>query len=110
MLAKLPQHPKVLDSLVFFLGSLSEWLNSHPEQIANVLPFLLQGLTSPETATSCSFSLRFVYLSVCVCVCVCVPLCGCVYVCMCVCLWMSVCVCVHVLVFVSVVVCAPQLV
>ena len=58
MLSKLPKHPKVMDSLVFFLGSLSEWLNSHPEQIEHVLPFLIQGLTNPETATSCSISLK----------------------------------------------------
>lgn len=58
VLPKLPKHPKVMDSLVFFLGSLSEWLNSHPSEIANVIPILLQGLENVETATACSFSLK----------------------------------------------------
>ncbi|XP_002157595.2 importin-13 isoform X1 [Hydra vulgaris] len=58
MLAHIPHHPKILDTLVLFLGSLSEWLNAHPENIKVVLPFLLKGFESTETITSCSISLK----------------------------------------------------
>lgn len=58
LLQKIPKHPKILDSLVLFLGGLSEWLNSHPNQIVHVLPFLLEGIGNSDTSVSCSISLK----------------------------------------------------
>jgi len=58
LLNSIPKHDKILNSLVLFLGSLSDWLNYHPEQINVVLPFLIEGLSTTNTQTSCSISLK----------------------------------------------------
>ena len=58
MLQRIPKHLNVIESLVLFLGSMSEWFNCHPESIRLVLPFILEGLKLTSAQSTCSISLK----------------------------------------------------
>lgn len=58
LMHKIPDHPKIKNTLVSFIGGLGDWLNHHPTQIPNVLPYLLTGFLNTETSSSCSLSLK----------------------------------------------------
>ena len=54
----LPTHPKIMESAVFMVGSFSEWLSGHADQLLSVLPLLQNGITQNELTTACTLSLR----------------------------------------------------
>ena len=60
LLKKVPNHPKIQDTLYTFLGGLGEWLISNQGFIEELLPFLLSGLSesSELIMSSCSSSLQ----------------------------------------------------
>ena len=60
LLKKVPNHPKIQDTLYTFLGGLGEWLIYNKDYIEELLPFLLSGLreSSSLIMSSCSSSLQ----------------------------------------------------
>ena len=58
LMASVPNHDKVKNTLVAFIGGLGEWLNHHPSHIPQVLPYLLSGILKKDTSLSCSLSLN----------------------------------------------------
>ena len=58
LLPLLPTHPKVLESAVYMIGSFSEWLSSHPDQLGFILPILQNGISENQLSTACTLSLR----------------------------------------------------
>ena len=58
MIPRLPSHPKVLESAVYMIGSFSEWLACHPEQLGYVLPILQNGISQTHLTTACTLALR----------------------------------------------------
>ena len=60
LLKKVPNHPKIQDTLYTFLGGLGEWLIYNQGFIEELLPFLLSGLSESSVLimSSCSSSLQ----------------------------------------------------
>ncbi len=58
LLPKLPSHPKVMESAVFMIGSFSEWLSCHADQLSSVIPLLQNGIKQTELVTAATLSLR----------------------------------------------------
>jgi len=60
LLKKVPNHPKIRNTLFTFLGGLGDWLVCHPGHIEELLPFLLSGMSdeNKEIMSSCSLSLQ----------------------------------------------------
>ncbi|XP_066920866.1 importin-13-like [Clytia hemisphaerica] len=60
LLKKVPNHPKIHDTLYTFLGGLGEWLIYNQNHIEDLLPFLLSGMneSNNQIMSSCSLSLQ----------------------------------------------------
>ena len=58
LVPKLPSHPTVLESAVYMIGSFSEWLSCHPDQLSFVLPVLQKGISQNQLTTACTLALR----------------------------------------------------
>ncbi|KAK3611733.1 hypothetical protein CHS0354_037313 [Potamilus streckersoni] len=62
LLDLLPRVPfnniKFLSTALYMIGSLGEWMNSHPECLAKVIPLILQGLRNSEVATAATLALK----------------------------------------------------
>ncbi len=58
LLPGLPSHPKIMESAVFMVGSFSEWLSCHSDQLSSVIPILQSGMKQSELITASTLSLR----------------------------------------------------
>ena len=58
LVPQLPSHPKVLESAVYMIGSFSEWLACHPDQLSFVIPILQNGISQNQLTTACTLALR----------------------------------------------------
>ena len=58
MLSSIPKNNILSETSILMVGSLSEWLNVHPDQILVVMPILLEGVLQEPTSGPCSISLK----------------------------------------------------
>ena len=58
LLPSIPSHPTVADTAVLMVGSYSEWLQCHPDELLSVIPLLQSGLSQAELITPCTLALR----------------------------------------------------
>lgn len=58
VIPRLPSHPNVLETAVYMIGSFSEWLSCHPEQLGCILPILQNSIYQNQLTTACTLALR----------------------------------------------------